>query len=283
MVGALLVASFSSFNIDQQWVNLLDKNLSKWGIYQSYRHQNGYKGEVLKNADGSLFKPIGYGKNEANVFSILEENGEPVLRISGEIYGCLYTKEEFQNYHLRLKYKWGSKKWVPRMLEDKDSGIIYHSQGEAGVDYWKSWMLGQEFQIIEKSSGDYWPISSTQINIRSKEPVKGTFVYNVKGKAGTFGAQAQNGNFCQASGNYDNAEGEWNTVELITIGDKSLHIVNGKVAMALTDSKYLDGTVLKPLTKGKLQLQSEAAEVFYKDVQIKSIDKIPGKYRKYFN
>lgn len=282
-LGFALTIMFSSFNLEQRWVKLLDKDLSKWGVYQSYRHQNGYKGEVLKDETGKVISPVGHDKNEGNVFSVLEENGELMLRISGEIYGCVYTRQEFENYHLRLKYKWGDKKWVPRMTEDKDSGIIYHSRGEAGVDYWKSWMLGQEFQIIEKSSGDYWPISSTQVNIRSKEPVKGTYVYHHRGEPGTFGVNGENGNFCQASGNYDNKEGEWNTVELITVGDKSLHIVNGNVAMALSDSKYLDNNVLKPLTKGKLQLQSEAAEVFYKDIEIKKINSIPGKYLKYFN
>jgi hypothetical protein len=72
--------------------------------------------------------------------------------------------------------------------------------------------------------------------------------------------------------------GEWNMVELITVGDKSVHIVNGAVVMALRNSAYYDGKESKPLTKGKIQLQSEAGEVYYKEVQIKSIDKIPAAY-----
>jgi hypothetical protein len=31
-----------------------------------------------------------------------------------------------------------------------------------------------------------------------------------------------------------------------------------------------------PLTKGKIQIQSEGAEVFYKDIKIASIDKLPA-------
>jgi hypothetical protein len=31
-----------------------------------------------------------------------------------------------------------------------------------------------------------------------------------------------------------------------------------------------------PLTKGKLQLQSEAAEVYYRNIQIRPIDRIPN-------
>lgn len=76
--------------------------------------------------------------------------------------------------------------------------------------------------------------------------------------------------------------GEWNEMELITYGDKSLHIVNGKVVMVLKNSRFKDGDVMKPLTHGKLQLQSEAAEVYYKNIMIKPITGIPAKYAAYF-
>ncbi len=82
----------------------------------------------------------------------MKEDGKPVTESVGEIYGCIFTKESFENYHLRLKVKWGEKKWVPRIDEYRIPGL-YHSQGECGVDYWRSWMLSQEFQIIEKANG----------------------------------------------------------------------------------------------------------------------------------
>ncbi|MEO6674094.1 MAG: family 16 glycoside hydrolase [Ginsengibacter sp.] len=96
-----------------------------------------------------------------------EENGGPVLRISGEIYGCIFTKEEYENYHLRLKVKWGEKKWTPRKAKLKDSGICYFSQGECGKDYWRAWMLSQEFQIMQGHMGDYWNIANSAIDVRA--------------------------------------------------------------------------------------------------------------------
>ena len=87
---------------------------------------------------------------------MIEQDGKPVLRISGEIYGCATTREEFSNYHFRASFKWGEKKWEPRLTELKDSGILYHSRGDFGVDYWKSWALSQEFQVIEHGIGEYW-------------------------------------------------------------------------------------------------------------------------------
>jgi hypothetical protein len=164
----------TSFMPQKEWTNLLDKNLSKWDIYQSYRHKVGYKGEVLMDENGKPIPPIGYNKNEAKVFSVEMQNGEPVLHITGEIYGCIYTKQDFENYDLKLKVKWGNKKWVPRLNEPMDSGILYNSQGPAGVDYWHSWMLSQEFQVSEhekgNSMGDYWCIANSQADVRVEIP-----------------------------------------------------------------------------------------------------------------
>src|SRR5687767_11260372 len=100
------LSSFVFFYPRNDWENLLDKDLRKWEMYLSYRHKPGYNGQVPKDADGVPIEPIGYNKNTANVFSVTAENGEPVLRISGEIYGCVFTKQEYQNYHLKLKVKW---------------------------------------------------------------------------------------------------------------------------------------------------------------------------------
>ena len=129
-----------------------------------------YTGEIPKNEKGKIIPPIGYNKNEGNVFSVSEENGKPVLRVSGEIYGCLYTKAEYENFHLKLKVKWGTKKWDPRKQKLKDSGICYFSTGKCGVDYWRTWMLSQEFQIMEGHMGDYWNISNSAIDIRAYLP-----------------------------------------------------------------------------------------------------------------
>ena len=71
-----------------------------------------------------------------DVFTVRMDGKQPVLRVSGEYYGCLVTKEDFSNYHFRVQFKWGDKKWEPRLNELKDSGILYHTSGPYGVDYW---------------------------------------------------------------------------------------------------------------------------------------------------
>jgi hypothetical protein len=277
----ILVLTVCSFYKKPSWRNLLDKDLSQWEMYLSYRHQLGYNGQQPVDDQGVPIKPIGYNNNVNNVFSVIDENGEPVLRVSGEIYGCVFTKEEFENYHLKLKVKWGEKKWIPRLDEYKDSGILYHSQGECGVDYWRSWMLSQEFQIIEKGMGDFWPIANSQIDIKIKEQQNDSPIYSPAGTLTAFGSGTGKGH-CLRAKDVEKPHGEWNTLELICYQDKSIYIVNDEVVMTLSGSRYKLGDESKPLTKGKIQLQSEAAEVFFKEIQIRNIESLPREYAKYF-
>jgi hypothetical protein len=52
--------------------------------------------------------------------------------------------------------------------------------------------------------------------------------------------------------------------------------------MVLANSRYNENGKDKPLVEGKIQLQSEACEVYYKDIKIKEIDKMPDEYLSYF-
>ena len=84
------------------------------------------------------------------------------------------------------------------------------------------------------------------------------------------------------AGSDEDRPGQWNTVELVCFDDRCVHIANGKVVMALRNSRYQDGDKVVPMTGGKLQIQSEAAEVFYRDIEIRSIPAMPPDYQKYF-
>ena len=277
------VITIYTANAQNNWTKLLDKNLSHWDKYLSYKHQVGYDGKEPKDKDGNTIAPIGLNKDDYNVFTVTIENNEPILKVSGEVYGCVVTKEEYANYHLKLKVRWGDKKWVPRKKLLKDSGILYHSIGPLGAEYWRTWMLSQEFQIMEGHMGDYWNQVTSAIDIKAFIP---EFIMNpVADKSQSF-IPLGNGEiipgFCLRSANYENKEGEWNTLELICFEDKSIHIVNGQVVMILKNSRYVRNGEKIPLIKGKIQLQSEASEVFYKDIEIQHLESLPTEYLQYY-
>jgi hypothetical protein len=280
---ALTALTICSFKDEPKWKNLLDKNLSHWDNYLSFRLPIGYNGDQPKDKDGKLIPPVGLNQPGYNVFTVLEENNEPVLKISGEIYGCVISKEEYSNYHLSLKVKWGDKKWDPRKKLLKDSGIMYNAIGQIGVDYWRSWALSQEFQIMEGHMGDYWSQMNSAIDIKAYIP-EGEMMNSVADRSQPFIPFGEGGvsGFCMRSANYENAPGEWNTVELVCFNGKSIHIVNGHVVMILNNSRYVENGKSIPMIKGKILIQSEAAEVFYKEIKIQELSSLPAEYDQYF-
>ena len=284
LATAMLSSACSS---GEDWQQLLDKDLSHWRVYQSYQHTNDFRGRAPVDAEGEKIAPIGYDKNLYDLFTVSEEAGEPVLRVSGETYGCVISNQSYRNYHLRLQVKCGQKRWEPRLEKALDSGLLYHSVGDAGVDYWLSWMRSFEFQVMqsgttEGNSGDFWSIAGTKadIKISQPDPEKRTYYYDPEGEWLTVGSRGVT-NFCGTE-DHNSPEGEWTTLELMCYEGQSVHIVNGEVVMALKNLRYTDKGEDKPLVEGRLQLQSEAGEVFYKGIEIRPLEQMPEEYVSYF-
>ncbi|WJJ97739.1 ThuA domain-containing protein [Algibacter luteus] len=273
-------------SISKKWTNLIDGNPHKnWDVFIGAPHATVKDLEgVDPKSDGKNAKPLGLNNDPKKVFDFKTTiEGEQVLHISGEIYGALTSKKEYENYHLKLQFKWGKNIWEPRLLRKRDSGILYHCTGPNGA-FWNVWMQSQEFQVQEGDMGDYYALAGTIIDIPSvKKEGQKEFDYAVEGQLHTFSSTEKKfPAHCNKGLNNENPHGEWNTLELICFEGTSLHIVNGKVVNALFNSRHkdLDDNIV-PLQKGRIQIQSEAAEAFYKTIKIKSIDKIPNKYKKY--
>ncbi|GAA4814908.1 ThuA domain-containing protein [Litoribaculum gwangyangense] len=271
--------------LSKKWKNLIDdKPYENWDVFIGAPHASVKNLEgVDPQSDGKNAKPLGLNNDPKKVFNFETIENEQVLHISGEIYGALTSKKEYGNYHLKLQFKWGEKIWEPRLLREKDNGILYHCTGPHGA-FWNVWMQSQEFQVQEGDMGDYYALAGTLMDIPSvKKEGQKEFDYEINGKLHTFSsADKKFPAHCNKGLDNENPHGEWNTLELICFEGTSLHIVNGKVVNALFNSRHknLDDKIV-PLVKGRIQIQSEAAEAFYKDIKIKSIDKIPSKYSKY--
>ena len=260
------------------WTNLLDKDLTYWDKFIGVPHYTvnlpGYP-----KGDGMNGTPVGLNNDPLQVFKMEEENGQPILHISGEIYGGLSTKQEYGNYHFKAEFKWGTRKYEPRLNDKRDNGILYHAKGAHGA-FWNVWMLSQEMQVQETDMGDYFalgPGMDIHAAIKTVDNVT-DWIYDPAAPLETFGTGAKG--HCRRGSDQEKANGEWNTLELICFGQKALHIVNGKVVMVLENSQErMPNGTLKPLVNGKIQIQSEAAEAFYRNIQIRPITEIPEEYR----
>lgn len=216
----------------------------------------------------------GLNKDPYQVFTIVEVDGNPAIRISGERFGGLSTKAEFENYHLVFKFKWGKLKWSPKDKAKMDSGILYHAVGPHGVD-WGFWMRSQEFQIQEGDCGDYWGLDGASFDIPASKNSKGEFQFDPKANRMTFNNDLASGRHCIKGIDAELPSGQWNTVELYCYGDTAVHIVNGKTNMVLFRSRHIKDGIETPLTRGKIQIQSEGAEIYYKDMVLTRIDRLP--------
>lgn len=266
-------------------LSLLDPTLSQWETYLSYRHQEQYNGSQPTDAAGKPLAPLGLfpGLDPHGVFTLQRQDGETVLRVSGEIYGALTSKQNFRNYHLTLQYRWGEKKWPPRLQKLKDSGILYHANGPHGQEYFRSWMLSQEFQIMQGHTGDYWQQANSAIDIRAFQPEgEMNAVADTLQPFLATGRASGGPGFVMRQLNAEKPDNQWNTVELICFEGQSLHIVNGQVVMVLKNSRYQQDGRDMPMWEGKIQLQSEAAEVFYKNIRLQPLAQLPAQYAGYF-
>ncbi|GAB5552751.1 MAG: DUF1080 domain-containing protein [Saprospiraceae bacterium] len=256
-----------------------------WELFLGVPHASVTNLEgVDPQSDGKKGTPLGVNNDPKQVFTMKKIDGEPVLHISGEIYGALSSLDDYENYHLRLQFKWGEKKWEPRLNRLKDSGLLYHCQAPHGM-FWNVWMQSQEFQVQESDVGDFYALSTTQMEIpAARKPGEKEFNYQKGAQRQLFSnADKTVPTHCNKGFDNENPHGEWNTLELICLGDQSLHIVNGKVVMALFESKFAtQNGEIKSLTKGKIQIQSEGAEIFYKNIEIKPINSIPKQFLEQF-
>ncbi|MEP6927807.1 MAG: DUF1080 domain-containing protein, partial [Ginsengibacter sp.] len=176
-------------------------------------------------------------------------------------------------------FKWGSLKWGQKKKKRKDSGLLYYAVGENGADY-GAWMRSQEFQIEEGNCGDYWGVAGGTQDIPVIKKSDSEYVYNPAGGLYTFSSKSEVGRHCIKQGDAENTSGEWNTLDLYCYGDTSVHVINGKVMMVLYHSGQLENGKMLPLIKGKFQIQSEGAEVFYKHIRLEPLRRIPEGFLK---
>jgi hypothetical protein len=224
-----------------------------------------------QNLDGwyKFVKGRGRDNDPKNVFSA--EKG--LIHISGEEYGCITSNEEYSNYKLTVEFKWGEKTFAPRVDRARDGGILLHSIGADG-GYSGTWMYSIECQIIEGGTGDFLVVGdgskkfSLTSNVAPKQQGKGN-VYLAGGQPLTINGGridwfARDPEWKDVLGfrgknDVEKPVGQWNKVECVVIGDKVSAYLNG----VLVNEAYH----VTP-TKGKIQIQSEGAEMFVRKVEI---------------
>ena len=258
----------------EQWTQLFNgRDLASWDTFLGKPHKLIEVPGQRRNEQGEYVDVVGLNRDPKGVFSVVSVDGGPAIRISGEIYGALTTRQEYENYHLRFEFKWGEARWPPREQAIRDSGCCYHAVGPHGASY-GFWMRSCEFQIQEGDCGDFYSLAGTIVDAEAvrKDPADraGELIFKP-------GAPRIAGNTKRIikDADHEKPKGAWNTMDLYCVGQTSAHSVNGTVNMRLSGLRHTPDGREVPLTKGRIQLQSEAAEVFYRNIAVRPIREIP--------
>jgi hypothetical protein len=265
-----------------QWQPLLDERLTKWEVFTGVPHKSvTIKGFPRSQShDCRKGKPFVLG-DPKNIYSVTITDGAPVLRVSGEIYAGLTSLEEFENYHFSTEFKWGEKKWPPRKKMKRDSGILLHCNGRHGA-FWNAWMRCFQCQIQEGDCGDFIQLGGTscQVKVAHESRSGGTPQHSPAGVWQTIGPGVRKWG-AKRHGNHEVPQA-WNQIEVYAMGDKAVFAVNGHPVMHLKDMRIGKFEAGKRLTRGKIQVQSEAAECWYRDMKIRPIRKLPAELAAHF-
>src|SRR4051812_17434511 len=287
-VASLVFISISSllFAVDNSWRPLWNgKDLSGWSTWEQVPQPTSDVPGLPKRPDGKYSEPIGANRDPLKVFSVVQVDGKPAIRISGEVFGELRSKDSFENYHLRLQFKWGEKKWPPRNKPEtpRDSGLLYNVHSLPGAEG-RVWARSTELQIQEHDVGDLYSVGSI-VFVRAKlrrgtgnATTRPIFDYDPQGGWTAFAQLPGTDGRCVKQPDNEKPTGEWNTVELVSLGEDSIHIVNGKVVMRLHRTTRVDTPTPQPVTSGPIILQSEGAEVFYREVAVRAINAVPKEF-----
>lgn len=208
-----------------------------------------------------LLQSKGLNNDTDKVFQV--EKG--VIHVSGDDFGGIVTKNEYENYYLRAEFKWGEKTYQDRVGKARDSGILYNITGPLLAPPKGVWPRSFEFQILEGGTGDIWLIKGASLKVKgqlitSDEQVGGK--QHVKSPRFGEGPWQNVVGYRDPVGEVEKPHGEWNLLELVVNHDHATYYVNGKLVNEATDLNA---------TKGKILFQTEGAEVFFRNLKIASL------------
>jgi hypothetical protein len=171
--------------------------------------------------------------------------------------------------------------WGERRNKTKDSGVLLHCQGpdgSASEQFNAPWMWSIECQIIQGGVGDIILVPgydnagnrmAPELTITAGKDRDGEDVYDPSagprqfkgGRINWYGRDVDWNDTLGFRGRQDveSEDGKWTHLDVICEGDRITYIVNGKMVNA--------GTRSTP-TRGKLLLQSEGAEIFFRKIEL---------------
>ena len=215
----------------------------------------GSVGLLARAEETSGFTPLFNGKDLTGWTTYLKDSAadpsktwsvqDGVLICTGKPNGYIATKQQYGDYVLRLKWRF------PADSKGGNSGVLLHVQEKDTI-----WPNSVEAQLFAGSAGDFWLIADAAgklpgltIDPERKDP---------KNKQGRHYFRIGKGE------KIEKPFGEWNEYEI--------HCQDGNIKLMINGKLVNRGEATESsLKKGRIALQSEGAEIHFKDVELKPL------------
>jgi hypothetical protein len=160
-----------------------------------------------------------------------------VIICKGKPLGYLITEKDYANYILKVQWRWTPK----GDNNDRNSGVFVHVSGED-----KIWPKGVEAQLYRDHAGDFWLVDGFKLTVDKERQNKKSAINYLRMK----------------TSGVEKAIGEWNQYEITCKGDTIKLVVNGVLQNEGTHAES---------SKGKILLQSEGAEIHFRNIELTPI------------
>ena len=207
---------------------------------QDHGHDVWFRNLKVRNLDPDPAREVALfnGKDLTGWTHFLKDEGKPedvwsvtdegVLVCQGRPIGYLRTKADHDNFVLRLQWRFS-----PVTKKAGNSGVLLRKIGEDKV-----WPRSIEAQLQSGAAGDFWNIG--------KFPMQAV-------------AERTNGRNTARTATNEKSLGEWNLYEITLWHGHCVLRVNGQVLNQAWDCLEIPG---------KICLQSEGAEIHFRDIQL---------------
>lgn len=179
-------------------------------------------------------------------------------------YASAFTKNSYSNYVLELEFKWGEGKHTPRLNKPRDAGIIFHVYGHKNTP----WPSGMEYQL--KEPNQYGGL----VTVRTRASVKQLGnIYNENAPEIILGKR-KGASHLDINPVGKTINSDWNKIKLEVSGDSAVYYLNGKKVMQYQKAEYFNRLFRqwRPLTRGRIILQAEGAEIQYRNIILRPIE-----------
>lgn len=181
---------------------------------------------------------------------------------TNQTHGLFFTQKKYSKFIFRFEYKWGTKIANNFDQFQYDAGMYYHVVDNS------IWPKGIEYQvrynqITEKNhTGDFWA-SGTSFQWYAGADGKS---FLLPSEGGNEAPIKRGEHLASPKAKFNALNGKWNKCEVIVMADKyAIHKLNGKIVNMATKLSVSEGVI---------GLQSETAEIFYRNIEIKEFDEI---------